>query len=88
MATSYVMLSFEGPDVYSRAGGLGVRAAELANALASRGAQTDLYFVGDPELAPTETPASAIIPTASTTASGEKCSTTSARFRNTSWTRT
>jgi glycosyltransferase involved in cell wall biosynthesis len=57
MATSYVMLSFEGPDVYSRAGGLGVRAAELASALASRGAQTDLYFVGDPALAPSETPA-------------------------------
>ena len=57
MDTAYVLLSFEGPDVYSRAGGLGVRAAELSSALAARGAATDLYFVGDPELAPIEVPA-------------------------------
>ncbi len=57
MATSYVLLSFEGPDVYSRAGGLGVRAAELSTALAAHGARVDLYFVGDPHLAPSDSPA-------------------------------
>jgi glycosyltransferase involved in cell wall biosynthesis len=56
MATTYVILSFEGPDVYSRAGGLGVRAAELAQALAARGNETHLYFVGDPSLPALETP--------------------------------
>ncbi|HYN33058.1 MAG TPA: hypothetical protein VES40_10580, partial [Ilumatobacteraceae bacterium] len=42
-------LSFEGPDGYSSAGGLGVRVTGLANALAT-GVATDLYFVGDPDL--------------------------------------
>ncbi|HEY7980249.1 MAG TPA: glycosyltransferase family 4 protein [Candidatus Eremiobacteraceae bacterium] len=56
MATTYVVLSFEGPDVYSRAGGLGVRAAELSQALAARGNETHLYFVGDPSLPAEEKP--------------------------------
>jgi len=49
-----VMLSFEGPDVYAQAGGLGVRAAELSAALAAAGAATHLYFIGDPRLPSTE----------------------------------
>lgn len=43
------ILSFEGPDPYSQAGGLGVRAAELATALAEAGSPTTLFFVGDPK---------------------------------------
>ena len=50
------ILSFEGPDVYSQAGGLGVRASELATALAASGAPTYLYFVGDPKKPNAETP--------------------------------
>jgi glycosyltransferase involved in cell wall biosynthesis len=44
-----VMVSFEGPDQYSQAGGLGVRARELCRALAQHGFTTTLVFVGDPE---------------------------------------
>ncbi|MFN2582305.1 MAG: glycosyltransferase family 4 protein [Candidatus Dormibacteria bacterium] len=43
-----VMVSFEGPDQYSQAGGLGVRARELCRAFAMRGFGTTLVFVGDP----------------------------------------
>lgn len=43
------MVSFEGPDQYSQAGGLGVRARELCRALAQRGFSTTLVFVGDPQ---------------------------------------
>ena len=50
-----VMVSFEGPDRYSLAGGLGVRARELTRALAAAGFVTTLVFVGDPALAPEET---------------------------------
>ncbi|HEU5316552.1 MAG TPA: glycosyltransferase [Chloroflexota bacterium] len=47
----FVVLSFEGPDQpYSMAGGLGVRVAELAQALADLGFTTHLLFVGDPGL--------------------------------------
>src|SRR5947209_2553275 len=46
--TEFVVLSFEGPDPYCRAGGLGVRATELTRALAERGFTTHFYFVGDP----------------------------------------
>jgi glycosyltransferase involved in cell wall biosynthesis len=49
-ATDFLILSFEGPDVYSQAGGLGVRVKELSRALAERGHETHLFFVGDPEL--------------------------------------
>jgi glycosyltransferase involved in cell wall biosynthesis len=46
--TIFVILSFEGPDVYSQAGGLGVRASELSRALAEAGFYTHLFFIGDP----------------------------------------
>ncbi len=42
------MVSFEGPDQYSQAGGLGVRAKEICRAFAAVGFRTTLYFVGDP----------------------------------------
>src|SRR5438067_6375405 len=47
----FVVLCFEGPDQpYSLAGGLGVRVAELSQALAQQGFSTHLIFVGDPSL--------------------------------------
>ena len=46
----FCLLCFEGPDRYSLAGGLGSRVASLSTALAQAGAETHLYFVGDPEL--------------------------------------
>jgi len=45
-----VMLSLEGPDVYSQAGGLGVRVTNLASTLADQGFPVHLFFVGDPKL--------------------------------------
>jgi glycosyltransferase involved in cell wall biosynthesis len=48
--TVFVLLSFEGPDLYSQAGGLGVRVRGLSRALAQLGFQTYLYFCGDPDL--------------------------------------
>jgi glycosyltransferase involved in cell wall biosynthesis len=48
--TVFVILSFEGPDVYSQAGGLGVRVKGLSRALAQLGYRTYLYFCGDPDL--------------------------------------
>jgi len=53
----FLLLSFEGPDQYSMAGGLGVRMKELAFALAHQGFRTHLVFVGDPALPPLESPA-------------------------------
>lgn len=50
----FVSLCFEGPDVYSTAGGLGTRVAEFTEALAQLGFQTHLIFVGDPFKAATE----------------------------------
>ena len=47
-ATTFILVSFEGPDRYSLAGGLGVRVAELSRALADAGHQTHVLFVGDP----------------------------------------
>ena len=44
------MLSFEGPDSYSRAGGLASRADGLVRALAALNFETHLWFVGDPLL--------------------------------------
>ncbi len=44
----FCILSFEGPDLYARAGGLAVRATHLAETLARRGYLTHLFFVGDP----------------------------------------
>src|ERR1051325_10897679 len=48
--TVFIVLSFEGPDAYSRAGGLGVRVSELSRALADAGYPVHLLFVGDPLL--------------------------------------
>ena len=53
----FVLLSFEGPDQYAMAGGLGVRMKELALELARQGFRTHLIFVGDPSLPPRESPA-------------------------------
>jgi glycosyltransferase involved in cell wall biosynthesis len=52
--TEFVLVSFEGPDPYCRAGGLGVRATELAGALAARGFETHFYFLGAPDALPVE----------------------------------
>ena len=49
-STVFVLLSFEGPDVYSQAGGLGVRVKGLSRSLARMGYLTYLYFCGDPDL--------------------------------------
>jgi glycosyltransferase involved in cell wall biosynthesis len=46
----FVLISFEGPDLYSQAGGLGVRMAGLARTLAEAGFETHLFFIGDPKL--------------------------------------
>lgn len=46
----FVLVSFEGPDEYSRAGGLAVRVRDLADALSGEGFRTHLYFIGDPDL--------------------------------------
>jgi glycosyltransferase involved in cell wall biosynthesis len=46
--TVFVLLSFEGPDVYSTAGGLGTRVTELSEALAAQGFTTHLIYIGDP----------------------------------------
>ncbi len=53
--TVFVMLCFEGPDVYSTAGGLGTRVTELGEALATQGYTTHLIFIGDPFKPPVET---------------------------------
>lgn len=47
---TFIVLSFEGPDAYARAGGLGARVTELTEALARAGHETHLFFVGDPQL--------------------------------------
>ena len=46
----FIIVSLEGPDAYSQAGGLGVRVTELGRALAELGHETHLFFVGDPRL--------------------------------------
>ncbi len=52
--TLFVLLCFEGPDVYSTAGGLGTRVSELSEALATQGYTTHLIFIGDPYKPSTE----------------------------------
>jgi glycosyltransferase involved in cell wall biosynthesis len=47
---AFVLLSFEGPDSYSMAGGLGSRVSGLACALAEEGYETHLFFIGSPDL--------------------------------------
>ena len=54
MKRPVALLSFEGPDRYSMVGGLGTRVTELAHAFAEAGSQIDLFFIGDPQLAPIE----------------------------------
>jgi glycosyltransferase involved in cell wall biosynthesis len=49
------VLSFEGPDAYSRAGGLATRVEGLTETLAGLGFSTHLWFVGDPDLPGHET---------------------------------
>ena len=49
MAPVFILLSFEGPDPYSLAGGLGSRVAGLSETLAKLGFGTHLFFVGDPD---------------------------------------
>jgi glycosyltransferase involved in cell wall biosynthesis len=44
------ILSFEGPDPYSRAGGIATRITGLIGALSNMGHRTHLWFVGDPDL--------------------------------------
>lgn len=46
----YHVLSFEGCDPYARAGGIASRVSGLVDALAARGFETHLWFVGDPAL--------------------------------------
>jgi glycosyltransferase involved in cell wall biosynthesis len=53
--TVFALLSFEGPDLYSRAGGLGVRMTGLSRSLATLGFDTHLFFCGDPDLPGEET---------------------------------
>ena len=53
--TVFVLLSFEGPDLYSQAGGLGVRVKGLSHSLAKLGYVTYLFFCGDPDLPGEET---------------------------------
>ena len=53
--TVFVILSFEGPDEYSQAGGLGVRVKGLSRTLAHLGYETHVFFCGDPNLPGEET---------------------------------
>lgn len=46
----FAIVSFEGPDEYSRAGGLAVRVRDLCEALSTEGFRTHLFFIGDPKL--------------------------------------
>ena len=48
--TVFVIVSFEGKDPYSLAGGLGVRVANLSEALADMGFPVHVFFIGDPKL--------------------------------------
>jgi glycosyltransferase involved in cell wall biosynthesis len=48
--TIFIILSFEGPDAYSQAGGLGVRITNLSRTLARQDYTTHLFFIGDPRL--------------------------------------
>ncbi|HJQ21013.1 MAG TPA: glycosyltransferase family 4 protein [Gemmatimonadaceae bacterium] len=48
--TTFIVVSFEGPDPYSQAGGLGIRVTGLVKELAESGYPTHLFFIGDPNL--------------------------------------
>ena len=45
----FVLVSFEGPDLWSQAGGLGVRVTNLSETLAELGHEVHVFFIGDPE---------------------------------------
>ncbi len=51
----FILISFEGPDPYAQAGGLGVRVTGLAHTLAELGFETHLFFFGDPACPSQET---------------------------------
>jgi glycosyltransferase involved in cell wall biosynthesis len=53
--TIFILISFEGPDIYSQAGGLGVRVTHLSQTLSREGFTTHLFFIGDPHLKGEET---------------------------------
>jgi glycosyltransferase involved in cell wall biosynthesis len=53
--TQFHIICFEGPDGYSRAGGIASRITGLSEALAEAGFETHLWFVGDPHLPGHET---------------------------------
>lgn len=46
----FIVVSFEGPDPYSQAGGLGVRVTGLVETLADMEYETHLFFIGDAAL--------------------------------------
>ena len=48
--TAFVIVAFEGPDRYSRVGGLGQRVTRIAATLANYRFETHLFFMGDPWL--------------------------------------
>ena len=48
--TQFHVLAFEGPDAYSRIGGLETRVSGLCEALVQAGHETHLWFVGEPGL--------------------------------------
>jgi glycosyltransferase involved in cell wall biosynthesis len=52
--TLFILVSFEGPDRYSQAGGLGVRMTGLAHALVDLDYETHQFFIGDPDLPPVQ----------------------------------
>ena len=47
--TLFVVISFEGPDRWSQAGGLGIRVTGLADSLAALGHEVHVFFIGDPD---------------------------------------
>lgn len=51
----FILLSFEGPDSYALAGGLGIRVTHLSRTLGSVGFPIHLFFVGDPKARGEET---------------------------------
>jgi len=53
--TTVVLLSFEGPDPYALAGGLGTRVTELSLTLAEAGYRTHVLYIGDPHAPGRET---------------------------------
>jgi len=48
--TIFIVLSFEGPDVYSMAGGLGTRITHLTSTLAAMNFQVHHIFIGAPRM--------------------------------------